>query len=303
MAPTSYPPTSGASSSWAPTASIPALRQRATLLATLRQFFAEREVLEVQTPVLARYTVTDPQVDAIPVPGYGYLQTSPEAALKRLLCAGAPSLYQLGPAFRADEAGRLHAPEFTLLEWYRLGFSEAELRLEVAALVDRVLGPADYQTIPYAELLTLAEPRGELPDDPALQEDLRVLAGLDTLTAARVFIIDYPAAQSAMAALQPGRPELAARFELVIDGIEIANGYQEATDAAELAARFASDQAARVAAGTVVPAADPYLLAALAEGLPPCAGVALGVDRLALLASGADQLDAVLSFRLDPPLP
>lgn len=260
-------------------------------------------MLEFHPPALARHTVTDPHVEAIAVPGYGYLQTSPEAAMKRALAAGAPDLYALGPAFRADEQGRLHAAEFTLLEWYRLGFDDAALRAEVAALVDRVLGPADYVTISHQALLAQAPPPDPLPDDPAVAEDLRLVTALDALGPGRVFVVDFPAATAAMARLRPEQPHLAARFELVIDGVEIANGYDEGTDAEQLRQRFAADQAARRSAGVDVPAADPYLLSALDAGLPRCAGVALGVDRLIMLALGASRLEAVLPFTLDPSVP
>ncbi|MFK7912483.1 MAG: EF-P lysine aminoacylase GenX [Pseudomonadales bacterium] len=276
---------------WQPSASIAMLQQRARIAAQVRDFFAEREVLEVHTPVLAAHTVTDPHVDAIAA-AHGYLQTSPEYAMKRLLAAGAPSIYQLGPAFRAGEAGRLHAPEFTMLEWYRLGFDDAALMQEVSELVDLVLGAAPYQQRPYADLLASSP----LPLDH--DEDLRVVAALEQLGPVRVFITDYPAARAALARLRPGT-EVAARFELVVNGVELANGYHELGDAETLRARFAADNAARETLGKPAMGLDDAFLAAMAHGLPDCAGVALGFDRMAMLALGAQRLSEVMAFGPD----
>lgn len=138
---------------WSPTCSLDALVARAELLATVRAFFRDRGVMEVQTAVIGAATVTEPAVESIAVPGLGYLQTSPEYQMKRLLAAGAPSIYQLGPVFRAGEAGRRHNPEFTMLEWYRIGFDDRRLMDEVAALVDAALGPAPAGFIAYAEVV------------------------------------------------------------------------------------------------------------------------------------------------------
>ncbi|MEM6707392.1 MAG: amino acid--tRNA ligase-related protein [Pseudomonadota bacterium] len=288
---------------WAPRAELAALRGRAEALASVRSFFAERDVLEVSTPVLGRYTVTDPQVEAIEVPGYGFLQTSPEAGLKRLLAAGIPSLYQLGPAFRADERGRLHSPEFTLLEWYRLGFDSAALRDEVAALVDRLLGPAPYAVMPVDELLDRGRSAlrsQQLSPAAAADEDLVLLTGIESLTEARVFVVDFPAEQAAMARLKADDPRYADRFELIINGVEIANGYAEAVNADELRQRFAEDRRARAALGRPDREPDPYLLAAMDAGLPDCAGVALGVDRLLMLALDLQRIDGIQALSLDP---
>ncbi|MEE8302465.1 MAG: amino acid--tRNA ligase-related protein, partial [Candidatus Tectomicrobia bacterium] len=138
---------------WQPSCSLDALRARDELLRTLREFFATREVLEVQTATLASHTVTDINIESLQVQDDSFLQTSPEYQLKRLLAAGAPSIYQLGPVFRAGETGRLHNPEFTLLEWYRLGFDDVMLMSEVAELVDLVLGPQPVRLLPYRELV------------------------------------------------------------------------------------------------------------------------------------------------------
>ena len=200
------------------------LRLRAQALEAIRGFFAARDVVEVQTPVLAPATVTDPDVESIAVPGYGFLQTSPEYQMKRLLSAGAPSIYQLGPVFRHEERGRLHNPEFTMLEWYRLGFDDQQLMQEVAELVAQVLGPDAVQTVTYQQLVGDVSGRGDVQRG---ELDLRFAEACEKLQPGRFFVVDYPADQAALARLRPDNPSVAARFELVIDGIEIANGYWE----------------------------------------------------------------------------
>ncbi len=285
---------------WRPACSIAALGARARLLRDVREFFHERDVLEVQTATLAAATVTEPAVESLAVPGLGYLQTSPEYQLKRLLAAGAPSLYQLGPVFRAGEAGRRHTPEFVMLEWYRLGFSDVELMAEVAALVDLALGPQPVQTLSYREVVARAAPDpGESRLSVREALDLRFSAGLDTLGKGRFFVTDYPADQAALARLRPGDASVAARFELVVDGLELANGYWELGDAAALEQRFRRDQAERRARGQWVPELDQRFLAAMAHGLPQCAGVALGFDRLLMLKLGAASLHEVMPFPID----
>ena len=261
--------------------------QRSEHLASVRKFFRDRGVVEVQTPVLGRDTVTDPDVEGISVPGYGYLQTSPEDFLKRLLAAGFPDCYQMGPSFRADEQGRLHNQEFTLLEWYRLNIDHYQLMDEVSGLVDTILGPTAYETVGYEALVgDLDRPRDEL--DIAFSTACESLSG-------RVFVTDYPADQAALARLNEDGS--AARFELIVDGVEIANGYWELLDANEHRERFASDLAARASRGLPSRGADAAFLAALDAGLPTCSGVALGIDRLVMIACGATSLDDVLSFR------
>ena len=267
------------------------LRLRAQTLGAIRAFFAARDVVEVQTPVLAPATVTDPDVESIAVPGYGFLQTSPEYQMKRLLSAGAPSIYQLGPVFRHEERGRLHNPEFTMLEWYRLGFDDQQLMQEVAELVALVLGPGAVQTVTYHQLV------GDLWDRGNVQRselDLRFAEACERLQPGRFFVVDYPADQAALARLRPDNPSVAARFELVIDGVEVANGYWELLDPTEHERRFAADRTRRAALGRMDVEPDQSFLAALRSGLPNCAGVALGVDRLLMLAQNADRLDEVL---------
>ena len=267
------------------------LRLRAQTLGVIRAFFAARDVVEVQTPVLGPATVTDPDVESIAVPGYGFLQTSPEYQMKRLLSAGAPSIYQLGPVFRHEERGRLHSPEFTMLEWYRLGFDDQQLMLEVAELVAVVLGPGNVQTVTYQQLV------GDLSDRGNFQRselDLRFAEACESLQPGRFFVVDYPADQAALARLRPDNPSVAARFELVIDGVEIANGYWELLDPTEHERRFAADRVRRKTLGRMDVEPDQPFLAALRSGLPNCAGVALGIDRLLMLAQSADRLDEVL---------
>lgn len=276
-------------SDWRPTARIEHLKQRAELLAQARAFFAERNVIEVQTPVLAKHTVTEPDVQSIEVPGYGYLQTSPEYQMKRLLAAGMPSCYQLGPAFRHGEQGRLHNPEFTMLEWYRLGFDHNQLMYEVADMVDALLGPKPYQRLTYEDVVGKSEGRTR----DAL--DLAFADACERLTPGRFFITDYPADQAALARINPDG-QTAARFELVIDGVEIANGYWELLDVEEHRQRFKTDGEIRQQRGLPAMAVDEAFIAALQHGLPACAGVAMGFDRLVMLGIGAKALSDVTAI-------
>lgn len=273
-------------SDWRPSARIEHLKQRAELLAQARAFFAERNVIEVQTPVLAKHTVTEPDVQSIEVPGYGYLQTSPEYQMKRLLAAGMPSCYQLGPAFRHGEQGRLHNPEFTMLEWYRLGFDHNQLMYEVADMVDALLGPKPYQRLTYEDVVGKSEGRTR----DAL--DLAFADACERLTPGRFFITDYPADQAALARINPDG-QTAARFELVIDGVEIANGYWELLDVEEHRQRFKTDGEIRQQRGLPAMAVNEAFIAALQHGLPACAGVAMGFDRLVMLGIGAKALSDV----------
>ena len=277
-------------SNWRPLASIEHLKQRAELLAQARAFLAARDVIEVQIPALAKDSITEPDVQSIEVPGYGYLQTSPEYQMKRLLAAGMPSCYQLGPAFRHGEQGMLHNPEFTMLEWYRLGFDHNQLMYEVADLVDVLLGPKPYQRLTYEDVV--GKSKGRRRD--AL--DLAFAKACERLTPGRFFITDYPADQAALARINPDG-QTAARFELVIDGIEIANGYWELLDADEHRQRFKTDSEIRQQRGLPAMAVDEAFLAALEHGLPECAGVALGFDRLVMLVGGAKALSDVTAFR------
>tara|TARA_A100001037_G_scaffold187856_1_gene168234 strand:+ start:1239 stop:2096 length:858 start_codon:yes stop_codon:yes gene_type:complete len=280
-------------SSWEPQCSVDTLRERASFLGQIRKFFAELGVLEVQTSCIGRYTVTDPHTQSIEVPGFGYLQTSPEYQLKRLLTAGAPSVYQMGPAFRADEIGRLHANEFTILEWYRLNYDHRQLMEEVSKLVDILLGPSSYRYISYPEVI---ESSTEAGDDL----DLKFLSGLRTLGEGRLFVTDYPEEQSALARLE-GDPPVASRFELIINGIEIANGYHELGDPADLEKRFLRDLATRREFSLDEPDLDPFFMDAMKAGMPSCAGVALGVDRLLMIHLKLGSIAEVSPFSLGLP--
>jgi lysyl-tRNA synthetase class 2 len=316
---------------WRPSASLEVLRLRARLLAEVRAFFAERGVLEVETPLLARAGVTDVHLASLVTriagqPAPFYLQTSPEYAMKRLLAAGSGDIYQVCKAFRDGEAGRGHNPEFTLIEWYRLGFDHYRLMDEVAALLSRLLGarlPEPPELLSYAGAFArvlgidpYAAPLDALHAAAAarLGADLESLgAGRDTvldllmgalvgpaLGRGRVtFVDEYPASQAALARLLPGTPPRAARFEAYVEGLELCNGFAELADAAEQRRRFAADRAARVARGLPDVASDERLLAALAAGLPDSAGVAVGFDRIVMLAGGLANIGEVLAFPVD----
>lgn len=307
--------------SWQPTAPLDNLRARAALLHKLRQFFARREVLEVSTPCIARYTVTEPYIDSIAVPGYGYLQSSPEYAMKRLLAAGSGPIYQIAPAFRGGESGKRHNPQFTLLEWYRPGFDELRLMEEVEALCRDVLSVEDVLRYSYREVFESL--LGIDPHDVSL-ETLQALVHeqqqldyhsdcrddwLQILMSSRIepalnpqqaiFIYDFPAGQAALARIEQdaqGVP-VARRFELFYRGMELANGYHELCDAAEQQRRFNADLQRRRRLGLAEPEPDTDLLAALEAGLPACAGVAMGFERLLMATLQETDIARVMSFR------
>lgn len=293
-----------------------ALQERGRLLGVIRRFFSERDVLEVQTAVLGACGVTDVAIENVEAAG-GFLQSSPEFQMKRLLAAGSPSIYQICPAFRAGEAGTWHNPEFSMLEWYRLNFDAPSLMAELTELVDLVLGGASYETMTVAQLLqsqlsvdlyaaddVLHEAAGRAglvgshPRDEVL--DFLIATAIPQLAAQRVFVTEYPADQAALAktAVVDGH-EVALRFELVIEGLEVANGYDELTDAAELETRMQTDNRKRAERGLLPKAADQHLLDAMFSGLPRCAGVAVGLDRLFALAVGATGIAEVMAFPAD----
>jgi len=318
------------SAAWRPTASLESLRRRALLLARVREFFVERRVLEVETPVLSAGAATDPQIDSLSTAVRGiaaplFLGTSPEFAMKRLLAAGSGDIFQVCKVFRDGEIGRWHNPEFTMVEWYRLGFDDTALMDEVEALLRHLLEPerrlATAERLSYAEALerhagvdlggagdaelaAVARAHG-IVCDAALDRDgrLDLLMGLVVGPKLGIerpsFVCDYPASQASLARLKPGAPLVAARFELYLDGVELANGFHELGDGAEQRARFAHDLATRRARGQPEPPLDLRLLAALQEGLPDCAGVALGFDRLTALALNATSLAEVMAFPID----
>jgi len=323
-------PGAAAAVSWRPTADRQALAMRARFAARTRAFFEARGVLEVETPILSAAGVTDPQIESLAtriggMPGRFFLSTSPEFPMKRLLAAGSGDIYQLCKVFRDGELGRWHNPEFTLLEWYRLGFDDAALMTEVEALLGELLAPE--RSLAAAERLSYAEAmRRHAGVDPhsASEDELALAAArfgarsvsaldrdsqLDLLMGLVVgpklgrnrpcFVCDYPASQASLARLKPGVPPVAARFELYLDGVEIANGFHELSNAREQRDRFVRDLNARRARGQIEPPMDERLLAALGAGLPDCAGVALGFDRLVALALGAERLSQAMAFPID----
>jgi elongation factor P--(R)-beta-lysine ligase len=314
--------------SWRPTASLSALQRRAALLAAAREFFASRGVLEVETPILSSAAVSDPQIESLvtQVAGMGrfHMATSPEYAMKRLLAAGSGDIYQICKVFRDAERGRWHNPEFTLIEWYRLGFDDAALMTEVETLVGCLLAPqrleaaerlsysaalqrhagVDAHAASDAELTDAAQRHGivcqaELDRDAKLDLLMGLVVGPRLGIERPCFICDYPASQAALARLKPGLPPVAARFELYLNGVELANGFHELVNPGEQRARFDQDLTLRRARGQVQPPLDERLLAALAAGMPDCAGVALGFDRLTAIALGAPRLADAMAFSID----
>jgi elongation factor P--(R)-beta-lysine ligase len=315
---------------WRPTATIAALKLRAGMLAAMRGYFAARGVLEVETPTLSAGAVSDPNIESLCTriagrPNPWYLSTSPEFPMKRLLAAGSGDIYQVCRVFRDAEIGRWHNSEFTMIEWYRLGFDDAALMSDVEALVALLLLP--HRRLPPAERLTYAQalsrhagvdiyadsdagleraaaahgihsPKG-LDRDAKLDLLMGMVAGPQMGRDRPCFVCDYPASQASLARLKPGFPAVAARFEFYLDGIELANGFHELANASEQRARFAQDLAVRDARGQTRPPVDERLLAALEAGMPDCAGVALGFDRLVAIALGAAGLSEAMAFTVD----
>jgi len=309
---------------WRPTASFEALRLRARLVALIREFFAERGVLEVETPSMAGAGVSDVHIASLATSchagGQLYLQTSPEFAMKRLLAAGSGPIYQVCRAFRDRESGRLHNPEFTLLEWYRPGFDHHQLIDELETLMNRLLGPAGpTRRLTYRDafvehggvdafeastdaLLARAVGSGlqltgeKLAERGMLLDFLFSHSVQPALGNGRVYVYDYPASQAELARVRASQPPVAERFELFVNGVEIANGYHELANADEQRERFAADGCARKRLGLDQMPVDERLLAALGHGLPDCAGVAVGLDRLIMIAAGETSIEAVMAF-------
>ncbi len=319
----------GSGEHWRPTARLEVLRLRAQLLAVVRAHFAASGALEVQTPVMVGAAVTDVHLESLEVrrgdgARVGFLQTSPEYAMKRLLCAGAPDLFQVAQVFREGERGRNHNPEFTMVEWYRLGIDHHALMRDVESLLRALLEPlrtvAPTLTTTYADAFRSA--LGCDPIEAATREieaclrqhgaDVPAsLAGdrdglLDLAMASHVapgfagdritFVHDFPASQAALARV---RGKVASRFEAFWGGLELANGFHELADAAEQARRFAADSSGRARRGQPARATDRHFLAALAAGLPACAGVALGFDRVVMVAAGVNRIDDVIAFPVE----
>ncbi len=308
---------------WKPTADVAVLEQRARLLEKIRGFFAQRNVMEVATPLVSPAANPDPATEPIRLatPERSFLRSSAEFAMKRLLAAGSGDIYELGPVFRAGESGRTHSPEFTMLEWYRRDWDYLQLMSEVSALVRFVGGGAfdswPERTITYAELFR--EYAGFDPhtvSDSELQsvglatnieaDQMTRNDWLDLVTTTVIqpalpedtftFVHQYPAGQAALARVRPGSPPHAERFELYLGRMELANGYQELTDPDEQLRRFETENQRRRQASLIELPLDTLFLAALQHGLPECAGVAVGVDRLLMVLLEAGSIAEVLTF-------
>lgn len=314
---------------WQPSATINNLKKRAVLLAQIREFFAAKSVTEVETPALACSPVTDPHLSNFHTQWFApdrlaetqlYLQTSPEYAMKRLLCAGSGCIYQMCKAFRNEENGRFHNPEFTILEWYRIDFNHWQLMAEVEELLVTLLKcpkavKTSYQqafistlnidplTIDLAELKTLCTELGygEIAASESNRDTLLQLLFCEKVEVSfdpniPQFIFDFPASQAALARLSMNDSRVAERFEVYYRGIELANGFHELSDPVEQQQRFEQDNLLREAMNLSPAKIDSHLLGALKHGLPNCAGVALGIDRLIMIALQADHIKEVVSF-------
>lgn len=311
---------------WKPSAALHNLKARAQLLSDIRGFFAEREVLEVDTPAISHHGVTDRYMRSMTVgvssTEQGFLQTSPEYAMKRLLAAGYGSIYQVCKAFRQDEVGAKHNPEFTMLEWYQPGFDHFQLMDEVFELITEVLGPKQRQDLTYQqgfidylgidplsikddELEQFARSNlGSLPEDLERDDFLSLLfedkiepqLGQQGTVS---FIYDYPASQAALARISETDQRVAHRFELYIEGVELANGFYELADSQQQLERFEADNRWRVENNLPEIAIDQRFIAALEHGLPECSGVALGLDRLLMIKLNTKDIQQVIAFPWD----
>jgi len=314
---------------WQPVADIENMKKRARMLQSIRAFFAEREVLEVDTPTLSAAAVTDLHIDSFKTTMQQdyYLQTSPEYAMKRLLAGGFPSIYQICKVFRHEEQGPVHNPEFTMLEWYRVGFDYQQLITEVIELLtllsvqaglNTVVEKLSYQqaflnTVSIDPLATSVEEcrtccaKRQL-DVPEGMSDDNIDEWLDWLLTQRVastfssqgftVLYDYPASQCALATVNKEK-NIAERFEVYFGELELANGFNELTDAKEQRKRFQQDNEKRQQAGRDVMPIDEHFLAALEAGMPECAGVAIGLDRLLMVLTGKTCISEVLAFPCD----
>jgi lysyl-tRNA synthetase class 2 len=327
---------------WQPSATIKTLKQRAELLQQIRQFFLVRHVLEVETPLLSQCTVTDTHIASFVVPidiktvdlpanssnvihpmTHYYLQTSPEYAMKRLLAAGSCCIFQISKAFRVGEQGRFHNPEFSLLEWYRVGYDHHQMMDEIEQFLDAIAGINGVKRLSYQQLFQKycaidilncqlfdlhqylnqqaikIDHLDQLCYDDCLNLILTHIIEPLLINEGAVFIYDFPRSQAALAKICSHNPLVASRFELYIAGIEIANGFYELTDHNEQEKRFNHDCEQRARFGLPVFDVDHRLLAALNHGLPDCAGVALGLDRLMMVLTDAKQMSEVISFSWD----
>jgi len=314
---------------WRPSASIEVLKQRALVLQKIRHFFAVRDVLEVDTPALSHATVTDEHLHSFstqfnhpfsPQASTLYLQTSPEFAMKRLLSAGSGAIYQICKSFRNEETGRFHNPEFTMLEWYRPGYDHLQLMTEIDQLMQLIMGCDTAERVTYQDIFkqhigccpltasltdikTLASQLGyaELAASESNKDTLLMLMFSQHVEpyigqSRPCFVMDFPASQAALAKISPTNALVAERFELYFQGIELANGFHELTDGPEQLRRFEQDNIKRQNMGLDIMPVDQHFIAAINFGLPPCAGVALGIDRLLMLALSCSKIDQVIAF-------
>lgn len=310
---------------WQPTATINTLKQRANIIHKIRAFFSERDYLEVDPPIMAAHGVTDCHLENIRANFQGqtyHLQTSPEYHMKRLLAAGSGPIFTLSHAFRDDELGRWHNPEFTMLEWYRPGFDYLALLAEVGELLEEVLQAGSLKTYTYQELFeqlcqinphetSIKELVGVVykhklsevlrPDKDTIDDYLYLLMThiiepyLQSLKSP-IAIIDFPGTQAALAKIKNNK---ALRFEVYYKGIELANGFDELLDANIQKARFNKDNELRQAKQKQPQKPCPYLIEALTQGLPDCSGVALGIDRLIAKALNKNTIKDVLAFTIE----
>ena len=310
-------------SEWTPTASLATLQTRARLLQRTREYFSATTALEVETPTLSHAAVSDIHLASIETTTCGqraYLHTSPEYAMKRLLAAGSGDIYQIARVYRDSESGRFHNPEFTMIEWYRLGFDHHQLMNDVEALLQHLLPtrmtlPAE--RITYQQAIQQHTGLDPLHDSVSAMASCLIQAGIDVPASlqqdrdglldlimatwvgpqlglkAATFVYDYPASQAALARI---RGAVASRFELYVNGLELANGFHELGNASEQQQRFAQDLKERQRLNLPITPIDQHFLSALENGLPDCAGVALGFDRLVMCAIGASHIDEVLAF-------
>lgn len=320
--------------SWQPTATINNLKLRASILAKIRQFFTERDVFEVDTPALSQATVTDVHLVSFNTQFYQagskhdgqtlYLQTSPEYAMKRLLAAGSGAIYQICKAFRNEESGRFHNPEFTMLEWYRPGYDHFKLMAELDALLQRILSTEQADMISYQQAfvdhvgvdpinchndeLKSAIIKHQLHADWAADEtdkDTLLQYLFAELVETKIgllrpcFVYHFPASQASLAKISDHDKGVAERFELYFQGVELANGFHELTNATEQALRFKADNKKRKSLGLNEKPIDQNLLDALESGLPNCAGVAVGIDRLIMIATKVNRIENVLAFNVN----
>ncbi len=317
---------------WQPLSSVASASRRSAMLKRARAFFEERNILEVDTPILSRFAVSDPHIESIEVtlqldPDKSwFLQTSPEYCMKRLLSAGYPDIYEICKVFRDAEAGRYHQPEFTMVEWYRLDFGLNDIVQDTLEFITTLVDAKRFDTAPM--LLSHAEAFAEFAGIDSSTADIETLAAaaaaddqlkqslgdrrddwLDLILAEKISskfptdrltaLCHYPASQAALSRICPDDASVADRFEVFAGDLELANGYVELVDAKEQSSRFEADQSARKLAGRPQRPIDRALIAALASGLPACAGVSVGFDRVHMLNEGTGDIRQALSFAFE----